>query len=137
MTPRLVVRLFDDFARVGERHGLRPEDLLPAIGCDPGTLKHFPRLIEGTAAGGLAAKTGTLATTDGGVAVLAGVAYTAGGPATFCVAAPGAGRELARAREAQETWLLALIARNGGVPARACGAPVRYSDDDARVLAAR
>ena len=79
------------------------------------------------------AKTGTLMQTDGGVAVLAGVAHTARGSMFFCVVAPGSGRRLAQAREAQQRWLLDLIARHGGPQPRECGAAVGYSDDDASV----
>ena len=133
MTPRLVVRLLEDLDETLNGFGLRLEDVLPVVGCDPGTLTHFPQLAD-EAAGVLVAKTGTLRKTDGGVAVLAGVAHTARGSMFFCVVAPGSGRKLARAREAQQRWVLDLIARHGGPRPRECGAAVGYSDDDARVL---
>lgn len=133
MTPRLVVRLLEDLGQTLRELDLRLEDVLPAVGCDPGTLTHFPRLSE-KLAGALVAKTGTLVKTDGGVAVLAGVAHTARGPLLFCVAAPGSGRRLVQARDAQERWLLDLIGRHGGPRPHDCGAAVGYSDDGAQVL---
>ena len=134
MTARLVVLLLEDFGQTLRAAGLRPEDLLPTVGCDPGTLTHYPRLTE-RVAGALVAKTGTLVKTDGGVAVLAGVAHTARGSLRFCVAAPGAGRQLAQARDAQERWLLDLIERHGGPRPAECGATVGHSDAAAGILA--
>jgi D-alanyl-D-alanine carboxypeptidase/D-alanyl-D-alanine-endopeptidase (penicillin-binding protein 4) len=133
MTPRLVVRLLVDFDETLNGLDLRLEDVLPAVGCDPGTLTHFPQLTD-EAVGALVAKTGSLMRTDGGVAVLAGVAHTARGSMFFCVVAPGSGRRLAEARQAQQRWLLELIARHGGPQHRECGAAVGHSDDDARIL---
>ena len=117
MTSRLVVRLLEDFGDTLRAAGLRPEDILPTVGCDPGTLTHYPRLTD-RADRALVAKTGTLVKTDGGVAVLAGGAHTARGSLLFCVAAPGSGRRLAQARDAQERWLLDLIERHGGPRSR-------------------
>jgi D-alanyl-D-alanine carboxypeptidase len=136
MTPRQVVHLLRDFDRTCRRLGLRGEDLLPAAGCDPGTLERFPRL-EARAAGALVAKTGTLVRTDGGIAVIAGLARTAEGDRLFCVAAPRTGGRLALAREAEERWVLDLIARHGGARPGACGDAVGYSDDDAHVKTIR
>jgi D-alanyl-D-alanine carboxypeptidase len=136
MTPRQVVHLLRDFDRTCRRLGLRVEDVLPAAGCDPGTLERFPHL-EGQAAGSLVAKTGTLVRTDGGIAAIAGLARTAEGDRLFCVAAPRTGGRLARAREAEERWVLDLIARNGGARPGACGDAVGYSDDDAQVESSR
>lgn len=132
MTPRQVVRLLRDFDQTCRRLGLRVEDLLPAAGCDPGTLERFPHL-ETLAAGALVAKTGTLLHTDGGIAAIAGLARTAEGERLFCVAAPRPGGRLGRAREAEERWVLDLIARHGGARPGECGNAVGYSDDDARV----
>jgi gamma-glutamyltranspeptidase/glutathione hydrolase len=136
MTPRHVVRLLRDLDRTCRRLGLRVEDLLPAAGCDPGTLERFPSL-EAQAPGALVAKTGTLARTDGGVAAIAGLARTAEGDRLFCVAAPRSGGRLARAREAEERWVLDLLAGQGGARPGACGDAVGYSDDDARAAPPR
>jgi len=132
MTPRQVVRLLHEFSRASRRLGLRVEDLLPTVGCDPGTLQHFSRLAD-EPPGSLVAKTGTLVRTDGGIAVLAGIARTAAGERYFCVAAPNAGGALARAREAEQQWLVERIERDGGGRSDDCGDRVGYSDDDIRV----
>lgn len=133
MTPRLVVRLLEDFAETLTGLGLHLEDVLPAVGCDPGTLTHFPQFAD-AAVGSLVAKTGTLMKTDGGVAVLAGVAHAGRGSMFFCVAAPRSGGRLVEARAAQQRWLLDLIERHGGSQPRECGAAVGHSDDDAQIL---
>jgi D-alanyl-D-alanine carboxypeptidase/D-alanyl-D-alanine-endopeptidase (penicillin-binding protein 4) len=135
MTARQIVWLMRDLDRTCRRLGLRVEDILPSAGCDPGTLAHYPLLVD-EAAGALVAKTGTLIRTDGGIAVIAGLARTADGDRYFCVAAPRSGGRPERAREAEERWLSDLIARCGGARPGACGDAVGYSDDDARVEAA-
>jgi D-alanyl-D-alanine carboxypeptidase/D-alanyl-D-alanine-endopeptidase (penicillin-binding protein 4) len=136
MTARQIVRLMRDFDRTCRRLGLRVEDVLPSAGCDPGTLAHYPRLVD-EAAGALVAKTGTLTRTDGGVAVMAGLVRTAKGDRYFCVAAPRSGARPGRAREAEARWLSDVIARHGGARPGPCGDVVGYSDDDARVEAVR
>jgi D-alanyl-D-alanine carboxypeptidase/D-alanyl-D-alanine-endopeptidase (penicillin-binding protein 4) len=130
MTAQQVVRLLRDLQAAGREHDLKLEDLLPAVGCDPGTLEKFPRLAA-LPAGSLVAKTGTLAKTDGGVAVLAGLARTREGDRIFCIAAPGAGTRLKRARALQEAWVLELFERGGGAVAHPCGSPVVHSDHEA------
>ena len=133
MTTRQVVRLLDDLAATAERHELSMHDLMPVAGCDPGTLKSFPALLR-KHPGAVVAKTGTLVSTDGGVAVLAGFAETAKGRLTFCVVAPEAGRDIPAARAAQESWLLDQLAARGGTRASPCGPPPSFSDADARLL---
>jgi hypothetical protein len=109
--------------------GLRIDAVLPVAGCDPGTLRNYDDL----AAGAVVAKTGSLKRTDGGVAVLAGVARTVRGDRFFCVAAPRAGGRLRGARREQAAWLGRLFDRYGGARTEACVAGVGFSDDDARV----
>jgi D-alanyl-D-alanine carboxypeptidase len=133
MTPRQIVQLFAVLQRTCERLGLRIEDVLPTAGCDPGTLEHFPRLARGAAAGSVVAKTGTLTTTDGGIAVLAGIARAAAGDLLFAVAQPRAGRAVTQARTAEESWILERVAQHGGPRPAPCGAPVVFSDDRAEV----
>jgi len=132
MTPRQVVRLLHEFSRASRRLDLRVEDLLPTVGCDPGTLEHFSRFAD-EPTGSLVAKTGTLTRTDGGIAVLAGIVRTDLGQRFFCVAAPNAGGALGRARAAEQQWLMERIERDGGGRAGDCGDRVGYSDDDIRV----
>ncbi len=136
MTPRVVVRLLRTFRATVRRLGLEPADLLPSSGCDPGTVRHlFPSLRRASLAGAVTAKTGTLTTTDGGVAVLAGfVRMRTGHDAVFCVAAPNARGHIYRLRREEQTWLLHVIRDLGGAEPGPCGAPFQMSDADADVV---
>jgi len=136
MTARLVVRLMRDLAASCRRLGLSASELLPVTGCDPGTLEIFPGFDTDAVRGALTAKTGSLDRTDGGVAVLAGFLTTRDGERVFCVAAPGAAGRLKRARQDEADWVLDLYRRYGGARTRSCGAPLPYSDNDARVVLA-
>ena len=96
--------------------------------------RFFPLLNAGPGANGVVGKTGTLTATDGGVSVLAGFASTVRGVATFCVAVPQAGGRLARARRAEEQWVLALLTSLGGVAPRQCTAGIEPPDAGAVVI---
>ena len=133
MTCRQVVLLLRDLHETCEELEIGTDAVLPVAGCDPGTLKHFPRLADEGVRGAVVAKTGTLTTTDDGVAAFAGYARTESGLRLFCVASPGIGREVRRAREAQQRWLLELFDRQGGPQPEECGPPVVYSDTAAVV----
>jgi len=135
MTSRQVVHLLADLRRTCAAAGLDVRDVLPAAGCDPGTLESFRRITESGAE--LVAKTGTLTTTDGGVVVLAGFVGTVRGELVFCVVAPQSGRATSRARAEQQRWLLDLIARHDGGASGRCGAPLGFSDDRAEALVVR
>ncbi len=130
MTPRQVVRLLRDLEESCRRLGLVPEDVLPVVGCGPSTLSAF----RGIPVASVVAKTGTLVQTDGGMAMLAGIARTIAGDRFFCVAAPESGDKLWAARKAEREWLLDLIARSGGAGERPCDSAMGYSDDEALVL---
>jgi len=74
MTPRGVLVVIKALVEEGQRHGLKPEDLMPVVGCDWGTVR---RRMEGTGYEcALVGKTGTLTTTDGGMSNLAGIVFT-------------------------------------------------------------
>ena len=74
-------------------------------------------------------KTGTLTTTDGGVAVLAGLFDSPDqGPVLFCVAAERAGSRLRHWRSLEQSWVLDLLATVGGAHARPCPPPLPFSD---------
>jgi D-alanyl-D-alanine carboxypeptidase/D-alanyl-D-alanine-endopeptidase (penicillin-binding protein 4) len=134
VAPATVVKILHHFKRASERHGYPIETLLPVTGCESCTVtKAYPRLSHGSYAASVAAKTGTLTSTDGGVAVLAGFVSTAQGELAFCVAAPRSGRYLSAARRAIEDWLVQLIATNGGPVPRAC-APAAADLADVRVV---
>jgi D-alanyl-D-alanine carboxypeptidase/D-alanyl-D-alanine-endopeptidase (penicillin-binding protein 4) len=135
MTPRQIVRMLRELrARTNERPGLLA-DLLPVMGCGPSTLtKLFPNLRRSGQADGMLAKTGTLTTTDGGVAALAGVVPTVNGDLFFSVVVPRAGKDLWAARRAQEEWVEGLIRRHGGLRAIPCPAALPLSDTGAEVV---
>jgi D-alanyl-D-alanine carboxypeptidase/D-alanyl-D-alanine-endopeptidase (penicillin-binding protein 4) len=130
MTPRLVVRLLRELKATTERLGLSVESVLPVAGCDPGTLNHsFAPLTIGENAMSVVAKTGTLTSTDGGTAVLAGLANTGKGDQIFCIAAPAAAGRLAQARRQELRWVQDLIARSEGPRMRRCMGPLRSPED--------
>lgn len=130
ITARNAVNLLRVFAETLAGFGLNSQDVLPVIGCDPGSTKRkFPRLAGPQHVGSLAVKTGTLTTTDGGVAVLAGYFQTPNGEAVlFCVAAPGSGQQELHWRSLQQEWLLDLIEQAGGAVQHPCGPDLPFSD---------
>jgi len=135
LSPRVVVRLLHEFRHTCERLGVPLEAVLPVGGCDGGTVtRFFPLLSTGEFAASVVGKTGTLTSTDGGVAVLAGFAGTAKGEVAFCVAVPQAGGRLKAARAAQERWVMDLIARLGGPASRTCPGEVPAPDEGADVI---
>jgi D-alanyl-D-alanine carboxypeptidase len=135
MTARLAVHLVRELLNVAERAGLRPEELLPVAGCDPGPIADmFPHLATGPQERTVVGKTGTLITTDGGVVAFAGTFHSrARGPVLFCVAAPRSGWQARRWRGVEERWLLELIASTGGAEPRACGPALPHPDTMADV----
>jgi D-alanyl-D-alanine carboxypeptidase/D-alanyl-D-alanine-endopeptidase (penicillin-binding protein 4) len=136
LTPRLILRLVRELKETCAREGIAIEDILPTAGCDPGTMKNYPRLAEGSLSGNLVAKTGTMTTTDGGVAVLAGLVRTASGERLFSTVAPRSGKLLDLARRFQERWLLDLVLRQGSPDSRECGQAIPFSDALAELLPA-
>jgi len=135
LTPRIVVRLLRELRRTAEGLKVPIESLLPVAGCDPGTVsRFFPTLANGPNTTALVGKTGTLTTTDGGVAVLAGFANTTNGELAFCIAVPHAAGKLKFARHAQEQWVLGLLARNGGAQPHHCAPLLSSPDADAAVI---
>ncbi len=135
LTPRIIVRLLREFRQTCERLGLPMESLLPVAGCDPGTVtRFFPLLSDGPNTTSVVGKTGTLTNTDGGVAVLAGIARTGQGDFVFCVAGPRAGGRLKGARHAEEQWVLDLLAAHGGGQPRRCAPELATPDAGASII---
>ena len=133
MSPRLVVRMLRDLRGWLAGHGHQPGDLMPVLGCGESTLRElFPRLRDSGEADGLAGKTGTLNTQDGGVSALAGF-LPAGPGLVFFVAAPGAGDRLPKARAAEEDWVRRMLAKSGPVRPLTCPPPVPTSDAQAEI----
>jgi D-alanyl-D-alanine carboxypeptidase/D-alanyl-D-alanine-endopeptidase (penicillin-binding protein 4) len=137
MTARQATDLMRDTVRDVRARGLEPGDVLPVLGCDPGpTRRMFPAFLRSDRAGAVAVKTGSLTTTDGGVAVLAGVARTRDhGDVVFSVAATNTGRDLRQWRQVEQSWLLDLLDRSGGVVPAVCGPDLPFSDEFAEVVA--
>ncbi len=88
LTPRGVLVVIKALSEEAARHGLKPEDLMPVVGCDWGTVR---RRMEGTGFEcSLVGKTGTLTTTDGGMSNLAGIIFTKDSePILFAILAQG------------------------------------------------
>jgi len=137
LTARAVVDLLREFRLITVENGLSPRDLLPAVGCAPGpTRRMFPGLAAPARTGSVVVKTGTLTTTDGGVAVVAGFFESpAVGEVLFCIAAPRAGRQLQHWRSLEQAWLLDLIATAGGAVQKPCGPELPFSDTHAEAEA--
>jgi D-alanyl-D-alanine carboxypeptidase/D-alanyl-D-alanine-endopeptidase (penicillin-binding protein 4) len=134
MSPRTVVAMLRTFHyRLGEL-GLSHRQVLPVLGCDDGPSRRmFPTLSTGPWAGAITVKTGTLTTTDGGVAVLAGQFCSMDrGDVIFCVAAERAGGNLRRWRAAEQSWLVDLVAAVGGAIVKPCGPPLLFPDSEAQ-----
>lgn len=90
-----------------ERHGLKPADLMPVTGEDTGTLRR--RLRSTPLEGALVGKTGTLTTTDGGMASLAGYIHTEGsGRLAFVIFDQG--REVWKSRQQADQLLAEMLA---------------------------
>ena len=136
LTARAAVDLLREFRRATVEHGLTPRDLLPAVGCAPGpTRRMFPGLAAPATTGSVVVKTGTLTTTDGGVAVVAGFFESpASGEVLFCIAAPRAGGQIQHWRSLEQAWLLDLIATAGGAVQKPCGPELPFSDTLAEVV---
>jgi D-alanyl-D-alanine carboxypeptidase/D-alanyl-D-alanine-endopeptidase (penicillin-binding protein 4) len=137
MTVQQMAGLLTELDIETEEQGLEIQDVLPVIGCDPGsTRRMFPALAAAPLTGTVTCKTGTLTQTDGGVAVLAGT-FTSptNGPVVFAIAAPRAGGRLEYWRRIQQRWVLELISVSGGAVATPCGAPLPFSDTFAEVEA--
>lgn len=135
LSPKATVHLLRELVTSCAARGLSLGEVLPVAGCHPGTLeKFFAVLSTPPYAGAVAGKTGTLTATDGGIAVLAGVARTNQGDFFFCVAAPGAGGRLREARRLQEAWLLRLIDDHGGPRPGPCQVALVEADEGAVII---
>ncbi len=135
MSVRLMTRLLTELAHEAAEKGLDLRNLLPVVGCDPGsTRRMFPSLASAPLAGTVTCKTGTLTHTDGGVAIFSGTFTAADGePVVFAIAAPRAGRSLQYWRMLEQRWLMALMEEHGGAIAAPCGKELPYSDTFAEI----
>lgn len=117
LTPRDTVMLLRAYLEWLAARGLHPEAVLAIAGLDSGTLRD--RFTESEFACSIAAKTGTLYSTDDGVAALAGVLYTqACGPLLFAVFDMAEGNRVLHLRNVQDDFLKNLIRECGGAAAQ-------------------
>jgi len=113
MTPRDTVALLRALVKWLESKGIAPEAVMPVAGVDAGTL--IDRFAEENFRGSIVAKTGTLHDTDGGVAALAGLAYTNScGPVVFAIYDMAEGRRVEHLRHIQDAFLKDSIIELGG-----------------------
>jgi len=135
VTARITISLLRAFRQALDDMGLSPGEVLPVIGCDPGSSdRKFPELAAPERAGSVVVKTGTLINTDGGVAVFSGFFSTPGKEEVlFCVASPESGWQEPHWRTLQQAWLLDLISEVGGAVQHPCGPDFPLSDTFAEV----
>lgn len=113
LTPRDTVKLLRAMMAWLDRHNLQPSAVMPVAGRDAGTLRE--RFAEQNFAGSVIAKTGTLYSTDSGVAALAGIIYTRKyGPLLFAIYDMAEGRRVDQLRRLQDQFLKDLIDECGG-----------------------
>lgn len=83
LSPRSMMKIYRTLVAKLAAHNLKPSDILPVAGVDPGTLqKRFTSFAE---RGSVIAKTGTLVRTDGGASALVGQTRTASGGTLYFV----------------------------------------------------
>jgi D-alanyl-D-alanine carboxypeptidase/D-alanyl-D-alanine-endopeptidase (penicillin-binding protein 4) len=100
--------------------GMELSDVMPVAGIDSSTL--IDRFDDDRFAGSVIAKTGTLHESDGGVAALAGVAYTRSqGPVLFAIYDMAEGRRVEHLRHLQDDFLMETIDELGGPRPRSYG----------------
>jgi serine-type D-Ala-D-Ala carboxypeptidase/endopeptidase (penicillin-binding protein 4) len=113
LSPRATVALVRSLVEWLKQHGYGPGAAMAVAGMEAGTLAG--RFTDGDFAGSVIAKTGTLRTTDGGAAVLAGLAFTRErGTVIFAVFDMAQGRQVLRLRQRQDEFLKNLILELGG-----------------------
>lgn len=83
LSPRSMMKVYRALVSELAHHHLRPSDILPVAGIDPGTLQK--RYTSSIARGSVIGKTGTLVRTDGGASALVGQTRTASGETLYFV----------------------------------------------------
>jgi serine-type D-Ala-D-Ala carboxypeptidase/endopeptidase (penicillin-binding protein 4) len=126
MTPKGTVNLLRAMTRWLSENDLDPSAVMAVAGIDAGTLRG--RFADRGFAGSVVAKTGTLLSTDRGVAALAGIMYTRNrGPLLFAVYDMAEGKQVPQLRRVQDEFLRQLMLECGGPApqARRKGRPAR------------
>jgi len=117
MSPRDTVEVIRALLAWLQKNNIPVDGVLPIAGVDSSTLTE--RFAEPEYAGSVVAKTGTLHQTDGGVAALAGIAYTAGhGPVLFALYDMANGHGIEHLRHLQDYFLKELLQELGGPDTR-------------------
>ncbi len=83
LSPRSMMKIYRALVSELAERKLRPSDIMPVAGIDPGTLQK--RFTSFNARGSVVGKTGTLVRTDGGASALVGQARTATGETLYFV----------------------------------------------------
>ncbi|MDX2031385.1 MAG: D-alanyl-D-alanine carboxypeptidase [Blastocatellia bacterium] len=113
LSPRDTVKVLRALFGRLKRYDLDPQAVMAIAGVDAGTLAR--RFTEREFAGSVIAKTGTLYTTDTGVAALAGVIHTRDkGDLLFAIYDSAQYRRIQYLRNAQDDFLKALMNECGG-----------------------
>src|SRR5262249_55179211 len=113
MTPRDTVKVLRALFGRLKKYNLDPQAVMAIAGVDSGTLAR--RFTEKEFAGSIIAKTGTLYTTDTGVAALAGVMHTRDrGDLLFAIYDGAEYRRITHLRDAQDDFLKELMNEFGG-----------------------
>ncbi|MEP7339931.1 MAG: D-alanyl-D-alanine carboxypeptidase, partial [Acidobacteriota bacterium] len=113
LTPQDTVRILRALIQRLAVYNLPPEAVMSIAGIDSGTL--LDRFTEPDFAGSVIAKTGTLHTTDDGVAALAGMMGTQRcGKLLFAVYDMAEGRNVVHLRRVQDDFLKRLVFECGG-----------------------
>ena len=113
MSPRDTVRMLRAMVNWLDKYNLKPDAVMGLGGIDPGTMR--ARFAEKGFAGSVIAKTGTLTTTDSGMAALAGVMRTRNrGTLLFAVYDNAESRRVVPLRKTQDEFLKHLMNELGG-----------------------
>jgi D-alanyl-D-alanine carboxypeptidase/D-alanyl-D-alanine-endopeptidase (penicillin-binding protein 4) len=113
MSARDTVRMLRAMVNWLDKYNLKPDAVMGLGGIDPGTMRG--RFSERAFAGSVIAKTGTLITTDSGVANLAGVMRTRDrGTLLFAVYDNAESRRIRPLRKTQDVFLKKLMNELGG-----------------------
>jgi len=113
MTPRDTVMMLRAMVNWLDKYGLKADAVMGLGGVDPGTMR--ARFADREFAGSVIAKTGTLTSTDSGMAALAGVMRTRNrGTLLFAVYDNAESRRVVPLRKTQDEFLKKLMHELGG-----------------------
>jgi D-alanyl-D-alanine carboxypeptidase/D-alanyl-D-alanine-endopeptidase (penicillin-binding protein 4) len=113
MSPRDTVKMLRAMVGWLDKYSLKADALMGVGGIDPGTMRS--RFTESEFAGSIVAKTGTLTSTDTGMAALAGVLHTRNrGTLLFALYDGAENRQVHHLRKVQDEFLKNLMNELGG-----------------------